>query len=76
MQKRGIPSAVLVTERFVNLAQGVARSRGMPTIPMVVLPHNIEHLPKDQLHALTERALGELLEKLAPAAVKAQAAPA
>ncbi len=38
MIKDGIPSVVLVTERFITLAKASMRGNGVPDAPMVVLP--------------------------------------
>lgn len=78
MEKKGLPAAILVTERFVNLAQTVLRSRGMAAAPMVVLPRAeiTEYTSQEQVWAIADQALEDAIAKLAPAAAKAKAMPA
>lgn len=38
MLKRGLRVTLLVTERFVELAEATFQSRGLPKGPMVVMP--------------------------------------
>ena len=56
---------VVVSERFENLATSLARSRGKPGFPMVVLPSDIEEMSDDRLGELSERTFPEIAEKLA-----------
>ncbi len=56
---------VVVSERFENLAASLARSRGKPDFPMVVLPSDIEEMTDERLGELSERTFPEIAEKLA-----------
>lgn len=56
MQKKGIPSVAVVTERFLSLAEAVAKSKGMPDLPMVILPHNVEFMTPEDLKKTADRA--------------------
>ena len=56
---------VVVSERFENLATSLARSRGKPNFPMVVLPSDIEEMSDDRLGELSEQTFPEITEKLA-----------
>ena len=46
----------MVTERFVNLAQHVAKGQGMPSLPMVVLPANVDFLSPEELRTVADKA--------------------
>lgn len=48
---------LIVTEAFVELAEATLQSRGMPELPMVVLPHDTEVLPMEELRPVVERAV-------------------
>ena len=66
MMKRGVPSVVLVTERFTDLARTTLRSRGAPSAPMLVLPASelLEYGPKELLEATAEKCLEDALKML------------
>ena len=57
---------VVVTEQFSDLATTIARSRGKPRLPILVLPANIEQLSDSEIRALArstlDRAAHELTE--------------
>lgn len=57
-----------VTERFHDLAKAVAESREAPTLPMLVLPSDMENLTSDDLAALARRSWADVLALLRPAA--------
>lgn len=40
LEQRGIPTVTFVTEPFVGAARAVARSLGLPDLPLVVIPHD------------------------------------
>lgn len=48
---------LIVTEAFVELAEATLQSRGMPELPMVVLPHDTEVLPMEELRPVVVRAV-------------------
>ena len=60
MHKRGLPSVTLVTERFLPLARSVARAQGIPDLPLVVLPKDVDTLPPEQLRQVATRAFREV----------------
>ena len=57
---------LLITEAFAELAAATLESRGMPELPMIVLPHDTEVLPMDELRPVVveavERELLPLME--------------
>lgn len=52
-EKRGIPSAVIITEAFRNACEFQFRGKGMPGHPYIELPHPISNLTADEMRALT-----------------------
>ena len=54
----------VVSERFHNLAQSVARARHAPDLPMIVLPPNIEEITNEELHALADRTFPQIIDRL------------
>lgn len=45
----------MVTSEFVKLAESLLRARNRSDIPMVVLPHPFEPLPKDEIKSLAQK---------------------
>ncbi len=54
----------VVTEEFEPLAKSVAKSRGYPDLPMVIVPHPFETLPHEMAIRLAEEKFNELQQKL------------
>lgn len=52
---------VLITEAFEELAKATLLSRGMPDLPLIVLPHDTEVMPMDRLRVEVERAIEDEL---------------
>ena len=55
---------MIVTEQFSRLASTIAKSRGRPGLPILVLPANIEDLSDDELEDLAHKTLDQAAEKL------------
>lgn len=64
LERRGIPTAGIGSEPFVDEALEQARLLGMPDLRLVLLPHPIQLLTEPELHALAERALGAVVARL------------
>ena len=47
-----------------DLASAVARARGKPHFPIVVLPANIEEMAREELDALADDTFPEVLGKI------------
>ena len=63
-----MPTVILITEAFEELAKATLMSRGMPDLPMIVFPHDTEVLPMEQLRPIVERAVADELLLLIEAA--------
>ncbi len=48
---------VLITEAFEELARATLASRGVPDLPMVILPHQTEVMTAEELRPVVERAV-------------------
>ena len=55
---------VIVTEQFSKLAATIARSRGKPSLPILVIPSNVEELSDQDLRALASATLQRAAEAL------------
>jgi hypothetical protein len=77
MMKLGVPTVVLVTQRFEGLARSVIRARGADPGMMVVLPptEESEYGKEDIIATIAEDALDRSLLRLAPGAVAEAPAP-
>lgn len=61
-------SAVAVTERFVDLAKAVAESRGVPDLPLLILPASIENLSEDEIALHSRDLWAQLLRQVGSSA--------
>ena len=62
MARLGIPAIALVTERFVDQGDFVARSVGLPDLPRVRLPHPVAGTGKESLKRIANATVPQLLE--------------
>lgn len=54
----------VVTSEFHPEAKFLAKARGYPNLPMVVLPHPFETLPRETILKLADEKFGEIVEAL------------
>jgi len=64
LEKLGVPSAVLVTNEFVNQAKAIAEIQGIPDYPFAILPHPIGRLTDTDLKGRAEAAIPQILKIL------------
>lgn len=64
LEKRGIPTAVLISDQFIPGVQAIAKTRGMDDYPFVVVKHPIGSLTDENLDGRAEDALPQVLEIL------------
>ena len=62
LARLGIPAIALVTERFVDQGDFVARSVGLPDLPRVRLPHPVAGTGKESLREIAESVTPKILE--------------
>jgi hypothetical protein len=63
-ERRGIPAAAIMTERFEQSARAVAALNGVPDYPFVVIGHPIANDTDDDLRAKAEAAVRRLVSIL------------
>jgi hypothetical protein len=64
LEAAGMPTAAVATEPFVDEALEQARLLGMPDYRMVFVPHPVQLLSLEELHAIADRAFAEILVRL------------
>ncbi len=64
LESRGVPTAAVGTEPFVDEALEQARLLGMPDYRMVLIPHPVQLLTTGELHSRADAAFATVLERL------------
>ena len=64
LERRGIPTAVVGTEPFIDEAIEQARVLGMPDLRIVTVPHPVQLLTREQVEELADRAFDEVVARL------------
>ena len=64
LEARGIPTAVVGTEPFLDEALEQARLLGMPDYRMVYVPHPVQLLTLEELHAQADAVFDEIVGRL------------
>ena len=63
-EKKGVPTAVICTEPFINSAKAMSKLGGIPEYPFVVLPHPLGSLTPDTLRERAMQAAPEIVQIL------------
>ncbi len=61
MEKAGLPSATICTDRFIPTAKGMAKIWGAADYPTIFTEHPIENLDRDQLRKRAEGLATEVV---------------
>ena len=64
LERRGVPTAVICTDEFVQSAKAQAAICGNPDYPFVVVPHPIGSLTADELRDRAKIAAPQVIELL------------
>jgi hypothetical protein len=64
LERRGIATAVVGTEPFVDEALEQARVLGMPEYRAVLVSHPVQLLSDEEVHALADGALDAIVARL------------
>ena len=64
LEKKGVPTATVVTEPFHKPARVTAASMGFPKLPLVVLPHPVGDLAEADIKDMAEAAYPKILTAL------------
>jgi hypothetical protein len=70
LERRGIPTAAVATEPFVDEALEQASLLGMPDYRMVFIPHPVQLLSAEELRAYADRAFEEIVLRLTQPATR------
>jgi len=66
-ERRGVATAGVGTAPFVDEALEQAHALGMPDLRMTLIPHPVQLLSMDDLRALADASLAEIVERVAGA---------
>ena len=64
LERRGIPTAAVATEPFVDEALEQARLLGMPDYRMVYVPHPVQLLSVEELHGYADQVFEQIVDQL------------
>ena len=64
LERRGIPTAAVATDPFVDEALEQARLLGMPDYRMVYVPHPVQLLSLEELHSHADRVFEQIVDRL------------
>ena len=64
LEKLGVPSLTVVTEPFVTAARTVARSQGLPDLPLLIVPHDYLEEDETAIRAKLEPQLDTIVRAL------------
>lgn len=64
MEQRGIPTATVVTQPFLEPARLYAVSMDVPRLPLIVLPHPVADLAPDDLSEMARLAYPLIVKAL------------
>jgi hypothetical protein len=64
LERLGIATAAVATEPFLDEALEQARVLGMPDYRMVYVPHPVQLLTLEELHALADAAFEQIVAQL------------
>ena len=76
LERRGLATAAVATEPFVDEALEQARLLGMPDYRMVYVPHPVQLLSREQLEGYADRAFEEIVARLTRPTASHAARPA
>jgi hypothetical protein len=60
LERRGVPTATVVTHVFKDYARGLCRMQGLDALPIVVIPHPVAARPEPELRERVRAVHGEL----------------
>jgi hypothetical protein len=71
-----VPTATVCTNEFTSLARQTATSLGLPSLPLVIIPHPLSGLNPPQVQAKAEQAVEDIIRALTTPTLIGQAQPA
>ncbi|MFH1486050.1 MAG: hypothetical protein ABIH46_08270 [Chloroflexota bacterium] len=70
MAKRGLPTVCILTEAFESLGRVTASGAGMPSLPIVFIPHPVNSLPEKEMLKIADEAFPKVIRCLIEAGQK------
>ena len=67
LEKRGIPTTVVITSAFRNALEVQYGGKGMPGHACIELPHPIYYLSREELSKITREHMDEMVRQLTQA---------
>jgi hypothetical protein len=64
VEKAGIPSATICTDRFIHTASAMTKMWGAPDYPTIFTEHPIENLSREQIRSRAEKLATEVVKVL------------
>ena len=64
LARKSVPTVTLLTEKFVEQGNFVARSVGMPTLPRLVLPHPVAGSGDKNMRRVAAEVVPRIVEAL------------
>ena len=66
LERRGIPTATVITHAFASYARGLCRMQGMEALPVIVIPHPIAARPTQELREKVGQVYAQMRAALVP----------
>jgi len=64
LEQRGVPTAVIGTFEFEQLAKLEAKNRGIEALPLALVPHPLGGIPEDEVRKKADLAIEAVLKAL------------
>jgi hypothetical protein len=64
LEKLGIPSVTIVTAPFEPAARAVARSQGLPDLPLAIIPHDYLEEDDERIRAKLDVVFDDIVRAL------------
>ena len=64
LEQRGVPTAVMGTFEFEQLAKLEAKNRGIETLPLALVPHPLGGIHEDEVKKKADLAIDAVLKAL------------
>jgi hypothetical protein len=62
LRKRGLITAVIVSEPFLKLGKNQSRVFGVPDLPLLLIPHPLGGLSLEQVEGRAQHAIPQIVE--------------
>ncbi len=64
VRRRGVPSAVICSQPFLQLGRTQSRVLGVPDLPLIIIKHPLGGISMDDVKARADSALPQLLDMM------------